>query len=195
MKKIIVLLITILSHYASAQKLDTTQFHLVEPKVGLKNYPIDKTKLPEIIAAFGDNYDKNQDFVFLKSKELPEFYEVKYKNLGISFYFFDNDSTQTIKAIKFYKPFKAKTTTNIILNKSNIAKVLKTYKSSDMVISQSAKWAKVSVNESKLTTTGISFSSQIANFHGNKFLSKKALKRMVIDEIYISNYQYFIFLD
>jgi hypothetical protein len=195
MKKTILILITILSHYARAQKLDTTQFHIVEPKVGLKNYPIDKTKLPEIIAAFGNNYEKNQDFVFIKSKEVPDLYEVKYKSQGVSFYFFDNDSTQTIKAVKFYKPFKAKTTTNIILNKSNIAKVLKTYKSSNMIISQSAKRAKVSVNESKLTTTGISFSSQIANFHGNKFLSKKALKRMVIDEIYISNYQYFIFLD
>lgn len=195
MKKIIVILIIILSNYASAQKLDTTQFHIVEPKIGLKNYPIDKTKLPEIIAAFGDNYEKKQNFIFMKSKEMPDLYEVKYENQGISFYFFDNDSTQTIKAVKFYKPFKAKTKTNIILNKSNIAKVLKTYKSSKMIISTTAKFAKVSVNECKLSTTGISFSSQITNFTQNKFPSKKALKGMVINEIYISNDQYNICLD
>ena len=195
MKKNILILITILSHYASAQKLDTTQIYIVEPKVGLKNYPIDKTKLPEIITAFGNNYEKNQNFIFMKSKEIPEFYEVKYKSQGISFYFFDNDSTQTIKAVKFYKPFKAKTTTNIILNQSNFRKVLKKDKDSKIVISRSDQYSKVSVDAFRLTTTGISFSSQIANFDKNKFPSKEALKRMVIDEIYISNYQYFIFLD
>ena len=193
MKKIILLLIITLSYYVRAQELDTTVFQIVEPKVGLTNYPIDKTTLSEIIRAFGNNYEKNEDFVLKDSKEIPDFYEVKYKSQGISFYFFDNDSTQTIKAVKFYKPFKAKTTTNIILNKSNIGNVLTKNKNSKILISRSAKGDKVSVDESRLTTTGISFSSQILNF--NKFPSKKILKNIVIDEIYISNYQYQIFLD
>lgn len=193
MKKIILLLIITLSCCVSAQKLDTTKYNIVAPKVGLTNYPIDKTTLSEIIRAFGNNYEKNGDFVLNKSKKMPDFYEVKYKNQGISFYFFDNDSTQTIKAVKFYKPFKAKTKTNIILNKSNIGNVLTKNKNSKMLISRSDKEDKVSVDESRLTITGISFSSQISNF--NKFPSKKMLKNMVIDEIYISNYQYQIFVD
>lgn len=193
MKKYILLLIISFTSYLRAQELDTTVFQIVEPKVGLTNYPIDKTTLPEIIRAFGDNYEKNEEFVMKKSKELPRFYEVKYKSQGISFYFFDNDSTQTIKAVKFYKPFKAKTTTNIILNKSNFRKVLKKDKNSKMIISISDKYSKVSVDESRLTITGISFSSQISNF--DKFPSKEMLKNIVIDEIYISNYQYQIFLD
>lgn len=193
MKKNILLLIIILSNYVRAQKLDTTAFQIVEPKVGLTNYPIDKTTLSEIIRAFGNNYEKNGDFVVKKSKEIPDFYEVKYKSQGISFYFFDNDNTQTIKAVKFYKPFKAKTTTNIILNKSNIGNVLTKNKNSKILISRSGKGDKVSVDEFRLATTGISFSSQISNF--NKFPSKEMLKNMVIDEIYISNYQYQILLN
>lgn len=193
MKKYILLLIISFSPCLKAQGLDTTAFHIVKPKVGLINYPIDKTTLPEIIRAFGNNYEKNEEFVVKKSKELPDFYEVEYKSQGISFYFFDNDSTQTIKAVKFYKPFKAKTTTNIILNQSNFRKVLKKDKNSKMVISTSDQYSKVSVDAFRLTTTGISFSAQLSHF--NKLPSKELLKNMVINEIYISNYQYQISLD
>lgn len=192
MKKYILLLMISFTSYLKAQGLDTTTFHIVKPKVGLINYPIDKTTLTEIIRAFGNNYDKNEEFVVKKSKELPDFYEVKYKSQGISFYFFDNDSTQTIKAVMFYKPFKAKTTTNIILNQSYFRKVLKKDKNSKIIISRSDKYSKVSVDESRLATTGISFSSKLSRF--NKLPSKKILKNTV-DEIYISNYQYQIFLD
>lgn len=193
MRKIILLFIITFSCCVKGQELDSEAFQIIVPKVGLADYPIDKTTLSEIITTFGNDYEKNQEFILKKSKQLPEFYEVKYKSQGISFYFFDNDSTQTIKAVKFYKPFKGKTATNIILNQSNFRKVLNKDKNSKMIISTSDSYNKVGVDEARLTTTGISYSAPLSRF--NKFPSKEVLQNMVIEEIYISNYQYQIFLD
>ena len=193
MRNFIVLLIIILSFPVRAQKLNTTKLYIIEPKVGLTSYPIDKTTLPEIIADFGNNYEQYENNFIRVSKEgHPDLYEIKYKTLGISFYFFNNDSTQKIKAVKFYKPFKVKTKSNIILNESNIRDVIKRYEKSRMLISGNGI---ITVNAYKLTTTGIRFSSELLNFSLDNFPSEEKLKNQIVDKIYISNYQHEFLMD
>ena len=193
MKAYAVLLMITISLTCQAQNIDLTKVHNIEAKIGLPDYPLDKTTLPEIIAAFGNNYEKGENNIFRESETTPpNLCEIKYKNLGVSFYYLDNDKTQTIKAVKFYKPFKVKTKTNIILNESNIGDVLKIYENSRLLISGSGI---VTVNSQELSTVGIRFSSQISNFNLDEFPSKEALKLSVVDEIYVSNYQHVMLLD
>tara|TARA_R110002050_G_scaffold54303_4_gene122962 strand:- start:54447 stop:55067 length:621 start_codon:yes stop_codon:yes gene_type:complete len=199
MKTYLSLLIIILSISLQAQKINRKKVHKVEAKVGLQEFPIDKTTLPEIISAFGNNYEQvpNRYFINGKVKEghekLPLLIEIKYKTMGVSFYYFAQDSSQIIKAIKFSKPFKVKTKTNITLGKSTLSDVLKLYDNKTKIsISITNKTHTVAeINRFKMTYTGISFSSKLINHTKESFPYKDGeLENQIVDEIYISNINY-----
>ncbi|MDO3695936.1 hypothetical protein QVZ41_13880 [Wenyingzhuangia sp. chi5] len=200
MKTYITLLIITISISLQAQKIDLKKIHNVEAKIGLPEYPIDKTTLPEIISAFGNNYEQvpNRNFINGKVKEgfnFPIFLEIKYKTMGVSIYYFAQDSSQTIKAIKFSKPFKVKTKTNIILGKSTLGDVLKLYDNKKNIIHISKNKNKVparaSINQHKVAFTGIAFASELINHTNERFPYKDGeLESQIVDEIYISNIDY-----
>ncbi|MGY5355669.1 hypothetical protein [Wenyingzhuangia sp. IMCC45467] len=192
MKKLALFLFIAVSYTINAQKIDLKNNNIIIPKVGLKNYPIDKTTLPEIIKAFGNDYEKPEDFVINENEQLPKLYELNYKKFGISFYILSNDNNQTIRAIKFTQPFSSLTENNIKLGTSTLGDVLThTPNSSKISVSvKNEKEASAHINEFKLVETGISFSAKIANYNAKKHPSKKQLEALVIDEIYISNYQH-----
>ena len=197
MKKILLFLFITVSYTINAQKIDLKKNSTIIPKVGLKNYPIDKTTLPEIIKAFGNDYEKSEDFVINENEQLPKLYELNYKKFGISFYILSNDNNQTIRAIKFTKPFNTLTENKIKLGTSTLGDVLKhTQNSSKISVSvKNKKEASAHINKLKLAETGISFSAKIANYDTNKYPSKKQLEALVIDEIYISNYQHVLLIN
>ena len=205
MKIYITLLIITISISLQAQKIDLKKIHNVEAKIGLPEYPIDKTTLPEIIPVFGNDYEKVPNGYFINGKikegheNLPLLLEIKYKTMGVSIYYFAQDSTQTIKAIKFSKPFKVKTKTNIILGKSTLGDVLKLSddKTSIFTNGPNRPNGNAFINRQKVALTGISFASNLKEFNKNNWPSKKELKNQIVDEIYISNIDYLnmIFFD
>lgn len=181
-----------------AQNINLNRVHKIEAKIGLADYPIDKTTLPEIIAAFGDNYEQVPNLYYSNGKvkegyeETPPLVEIKYKTMGISFYYFGGDSTQIIKAVRFSKPFMVKTKKNIILNKSTLGDVLNRYNNNTEIsisITNDSK-REASIYRQKMTSTGISFSSNLKELGSNIFPANKKLKNQIIDEIYISNINY-----
>lgn len=199
MKTYITLLIITISISLHAQKIDLKKVQNVEAKIGLPEYPVDKITLPEIISAFGNNYEQvpNRYFINGKVKEetedLPLLLEIKYKTKGVSIYYFAQDSSQIIKAIKFSKPFKAKTKTNITLGKSTLGDVLKLYDNKTKIsISITNKTnTEAEINRFKMTSTGISFSSKLINHTKESFPYKDGeLESQIVDEIYISNINY-----
>lgn len=194
MKTYIALLMISIS--LQAQNINLNKVHNIEAKIGLLDYPIDKTTLPEIIAAFGDNYEQVLNLYYINEKvkkgyeKTPPLLEIKYKTMGISFYYFGGDSTQIIKAIRFSTPFMVKTKTNIILNKSTLGDVLNIYNTDIDVSITNDIHREAHINRYKMTSTGISFSSNLKELGVKIFPTNKKLRNQIIDEIYISNINY-----
>ncbi len=194
MKHLFLLFLTTISLSINAQKIDLTKVNIVKKGVGLANYPIDITKLSKILADFGNNNYIQRDFKFIRSEieELPTLLEVKYKDFGISFYYLSNDSTQTIRAVKFYKPFKAETEKGIVLNESKIGEVLKAYENSKILMTNNPP---EEVTIDKFKNRGISFTSKLSGYGKDEFPPITIIKNQTVNEIYISNYQDKILLD
>jgi hypothetical protein len=92
---------------------------IIKEGVGIKSFVIGKTKEHEIINKLGGNYER------IKHKNYSV--EIIYKELGLSFYFYQSDTKKTIFSIHFRKPFKGKTIKGIILNQSTMENVIEIY--------------------------------------------------------------------
>lgn len=189
------------------QKIDLSKEQVVEEGVGLTEYPLDKTRLSTVIADFGENYEREEypkDSVWIPYKdhpdgagfwsnpsEIPALLEVKYKDLGLSFYYLSTDSTQMMRAIKFSAPFKMRTKKGLVLNQSTLGDVLEVYENGRMLVSGNPP---VSVGINKFLDEGIRFTSKLAGYGKDEFPSNDLLKKKLVEEIYVYNFQDKIFL-
>ena len=200
MKNIFATLVILSCSSLFAQDIfDRGDTHLVVPHVGLAEFPIDSTNIVTVISAFGDNYqlddkeEKIEEFLNQRKshsrdnlKHFPLLLELKYEKLGVSFYWLSNDSTQTIRAVKFYHPFKAETQKGIALNKSTMGAVKKAYDAATILVSGNPL-NELTIHE--FTEIGIRFRSSISGYSKDNFPPKKVIESAIIEEIYISNYQ------
>tara|TARA_R110002020_G_scaffold245318_7_gene459040 strand:+ start:3938 stop:4564 length:627 start_codon:yes stop_codon:yes gene_type:complete len=194
-----VLVILTCSNLLGQGIFDQGDTHLVVPHVGLPEFPIDSTNIATVISAFGDNYqlddkeEKIKEFLNQRKshsrenlKHFPLLLELKYEKLGVSFYWLSNDSTQTIRAVKFYHPFKAETQKGIILNKSTMGAVKKAYGAANIHVSGNPL-NELTIHE--FTEIGIRFRSSISGYSKDNFPPEEVIESAILEEIYISNYQ------
>lgn len=87
----------------------------VSPGVGFLDFKVGETDIYEVQERLGKKYEEIVHNVYS--------IEIKYKKLGLSFYYKYADSTKTIFAISCYSPFKAVTTDGIKLYNSTMLDV------------------------------------------------------------------------
>jgi hypothetical protein len=92
---------------------------IIKEGKGIKQFIIGKTKEQEIVKKLGNNYER------IKHKDYSV--EIAYKDIGLSFYFYQNDTTKTIFSIYFSEQFKGKTSKGIVLNLSTMENVIEIY--------------------------------------------------------------------
>lgn len=141
---------------------------------GFKNYKIGKTKIDQIIQDFGTNFEKIDDRTW--------YYQIIYKELGLSFSYGDGD---IVYAIEFYPPFKGITDRGIELNISTMADVELAYDTLDWYISSPwTEWCSM--------YPGIEFCSIRDTSLPKWPLDEELHKRKTVTRIYvIDNYEEF----
>lgn len=119
--KITIILLGLISHCCQSLKINqednVKSKTLIIENRGFKNIVIDSTTIKDVIKKYGKNY------VEIEYGEYSYNTEIKYKELGLSFWFETGDSSKTISAIDFYFPFKGITSRGIELNKSKMSDV------------------------------------------------------------------------
>ena len=192
----------IISVNLQGQRIDLTEEHVVAEGVGLAEYPLDKTKLSAIIADFGNNYEiddrvaREQEAMERAAREdprhlldpgrMPIFIEVKYKDLGLAFYYLSTDSTKIIRAVRFFGPIKVRTDKGIVLNESTMGDVIELYDSVKQMIRGNPP---TFVHVNRYLDRGTAYSSKLSGYGKDEFPKEEVLKEQVVDEIYIYNYQ------
>jgi hypothetical protein len=95
------------------------QHMIIVPGVGFDDVKIGETTLEEIQIKFGKGYKKIHPN---KSSTI-----INYKKKGISFFYCQTDSNQTLFSINFSQPFMGKTTDDIYLYTSSMTDVIEKY--------------------------------------------------------------------
>ncbi|WP_299335268.1 hypothetical protein [uncultured Psychroserpens sp.] len=119
MKKILsILSLLVLINCGSVNKY--TQYeHIITEGKGIDSFHINTINATDVKHKLGKDYDliKHKDYSF----------QIVYKNLGMSFYYMQNDPEEQIFLISFKSPFNGKTSKNIVLNKSTMIDVVNAY--------------------------------------------------------------------
>ncbi len=105
---------------------------IIRAGVGFDRYKIENTTLLQIIADFGFSYKHNN--------ENSSVCILEYENLGLTFYFDDNNSNALLQSIEFRKPFLGITDTGIRLGKSTMLDVKEVYEELDWFSTNGAKY-------------------------------------------------------
>jgi hypothetical protein len=80
---------------------------------------IGKTVADDVVSAYGNEYRS------IKHKEYS--YEMFYQNLGLAFYYCQNDPNKEIMSVRIQAPYTVTTSRGIILGKSTIGDVFRLY--------------------------------------------------------------------
>lgn len=94
---------------------------------GFENYQIGKSTVQEVIEKYGNTFEKKDHNRYST--------ELIYKELGLSFYYYPEES-DTLIGIEFFHPFRGITDKGIILNESKMSEVEVAYDSLDWYISE-----------------------------------------------------------
>ena len=115
---LILILVTSCSHTNYIDRYTATDNLIMDGK-GMDSFELGKARAQDVIKELG------KDFEEIKHKDYSG--EIYYKDLGLSFYYFQNERTKQLFAIYFKAPFKGKTTKGIILNKATMEDVVQIY--------------------------------------------------------------------
>jgi hypothetical protein len=86
---------------------------------GMDGVNIGKSTMDDIVKKFG------KDYKWIVNKKYS--YQMNYEKLGLSFYMCQSDKKKQIFVIELRPPYRAKTSKGIILGKSTLEDVQKTY--------------------------------------------------------------------
>lgn len=112
---VVILFYSIIGVISSAQSLEG----VVNEGESLDNIKIGKSTADDVISKYGENYK------LINHRKYS--YEMIYKELGLSFYYCQNDAKKEIFVIEIEPPFKAVTGKGIILGESTFADVFNAY--------------------------------------------------------------------
>jgi hypothetical protein len=122
MKQLISLLVIVVitgcskSNYPDSHTLtDTT----IIDGYGIGSFEIDKTTANAVIKKLGRQFDE------IRYKDYS--IQMLYRDLGVSFYYMQQDNTQEIFSIVFTEPFKGRTSKGIVLGESTMEDVVTLY--------------------------------------------------------------------
>ena len=99
-------------------KYALSQNHIIEGE-GIDSFKVGKTIIDEVFKKLGNGYQK-----IVHNKYSTEIY---YESLGISFYYYFEDTNKEVFCITLQAPFQGKTNKNISLNNSTLEEAIKIY--------------------------------------------------------------------
>jgi len=87
--------------------------------VGIKGITVGKSSQTDVVKKFGKDYEEVTYETYSK--------QLKYKKLGLSFFYCQSDAKQIIFSIEIRAPFKAVTAKGVVLGKSTVKDVERIY--------------------------------------------------------------------
>lgn len=124
MKKLLILTLFLFVIPVNAQVKKSSpkpqeNYNTIKEGKGMDGITIGKSSKSDIIKKFGNEYR------WIENKKYS--YQMNYYRLGIVFYICQSDKKEQIFVIEMKSPYKAKTAKGIILGKSTVEDVEKTY--------------------------------------------------------------------
>ncbi len=104
---------------ASGQGQPKQQLNLIKEGVGIEGIKVGRSTSADVIKRFGKVYrwEVNKKYS----------YQMTYDNLGLSFYFCQNDKTESIFLIEIKSPYKGRTSKGVVLGRSTKEETEKLY--------------------------------------------------------------------
>lgn len=104
---------------SNPEETSTMKGNLIIEGKGFGSFEVDHTNANDVIEELGNTYEQ------INHKEYST--ELYYKDLGLSFYYFQSDKKKIIFAIHFRSPFEGSTAKGIVLNQSTMQDVIRIY--------------------------------------------------------------------
>ena len=118
------LLIIFLTHCSRSVSVSTmnkynTSDNIINDGHGFDSFEINKTTAEDVVRMLGRKFNK--------VKHGDHSVQMHFEDMGVSFYYYQDDETKEIFSIVFSTPFKGKTSNGIVLGQSTMRDVVRLY--------------------------------------------------------------------